>query len=90
MQCMWCESSQAQQSKSTCYWELPDGTRAIEITEMPSVSCKECGMEYQEESLIEELEEQLMLINTKLLPNSVSFGELMEQPRLLKRNYFKF
>ncbi|WLD91501.1 YokU family protein [Alkalihalobacillus sp. AL-G] len=90
MECMWCDSTHAKESAKTCYWELPDGTRAIEITEMPSVACPDCGMEYQVESLIEEIEDQLMLINTKLLPNSIPFSELMAQPRLLQRNYFKF
>ncbi|WP_257350461.1 YokU family protein [Pseudalkalibacillus decolorationis] len=89
MHCMWCGSNEAYQDKKTCYWELPDGTRAIEITEMPSVACPDCGMIYQEETLIDDIEDQLMLINTKLLPNSISYSVLMEQPRLLQRNYFK-
>ncbi|WP_221564726.1 YokU family protein [Alkalihalobacillus sp. TS-13] len=89
MHCMWCESKQAEEAIKTGYWELPDGSRAIEIKEIPSVSCPNCGMEYQEESLIEEIEDQMMLIDTKPLPNSVTFKELMAVPRFLKKNYFK-
>jgi hypothetical protein len=29
------------QGEGTVYWEMPDGSRAIEITEMPVVICKE-------------------------------------------------
>lgn len=90
MQCMWCESKQATDATMTSYWELPDGTRAIEIKAIPSVQCPDCGMQYQEESLIEEIEDQLMLIDTKPLPNSMDYKELMEVPRFLKKNYFKF
>jgi uncharacterized YokU family protein len=72
------------------FWELPDGTKAIEIRDTPCISCKECGMSYQEEEIIEQIEEQLLLINTKILEKSLTFDELMGKPRLLKRNYFKF
>ncbi|WP_408006160.1 YokU family protein [Pseudalkalibacillus sp. A8] len=89
MQCMWCDSNQAEEAKMTGYWELPDGSRAIEIKEIPSVTCPDCGMEYQEETLVEEIEDQMMLIDTKPLPNSLTFKELMDVPRFLKRNYFK-
>jgi uncharacterized YokU family protein len=89
MHCMWCESNQAEEANKTGYWELPDGSRAIEIKEIPSVACPDCGMEYQEESLIEEIEDHMMLIDTKPLPNSVTFKELMAVPRFLKKNYFK-
>ncbi|MCF6137268.1 YokU family protein [Pseudalkalibacillus berkeleyi] len=89
MQCMWCESKQAKNTTVTSYWELPDGTRAIEIKMIPSVHCVDCGMEYQEETLIEEIEDQLMLIDTKPLPNSMTYQELMDVPRFLKKNYFK-
>ncbi len=89
MQCAWCESKKATNAAATCYWELPDGTRAIEIVAIPSVQCPDCGMEYQDETLVEEIEDQLMLIDTKPLPNSLTYQELMEVPRFLKKNYFK-
>lgn len=90
MFCEWCLSENVKSQSNTVYWELPDGTRAIEIKETPCIRCDECGMTYQEEELIEQIEEQLLLINTKLLEDSLTFQGLMAQPRLLKRNYFKF
>ena len=90
MCCEWCSSENIIKEAVSVFWELPDGTRAIEIRETPCISCKECGMNYQEEEIIEQIEEQLLLINTKALEKLLSFDELMGKPRLLKRNYFKF
>jgi uncharacterized YokU family protein len=89
MNCHWCGSEYAHAVRRTGYWELPDGSKAIEITEMPSVHCIDCGMEYQEDATIEEVEDQLMLIDTKKLTSPLTFDELMAVPRLLKKNYFK-
>lgn len=88
--CEWCNSQDIRFDKSSVYWELPDGTKAIEITETPTVVCKECGMNYQEESVIKQIEDQLYLINTKELERIISFKNLMDLPRLLKKNYFDF
>lgn len=90
LKCMWCDSQNAKEVTNSVYWELPDGTRAIEITDTPSVECGDCGMEYQEENIINEIEDQLMLINTKKLAKTVQYKELMEIPRFLKHNYFRF
>ncbi|ARK30568.1 YokU family protein [Halalkalibacter krulwichiae] len=90
MQCEWCEEFGAVNISCTVFWELPDGTRAIEITNTPSIKCKNCGMEYQLESTINELEDQLILINTKKIGKSITYQQLMDQPKLLKRNYFRF
>ena len=90
MCCEWCSSENIIKEAVSVFWKLPDGTRAIEIRETPCISCKECGMNYQEEEIIEQIEEQLLLINTKALERLLSFDELMGKPRLLKRNYFKF
>ncbi|MFT4414078.1 YokU family protein [Fredinandcohnia humi] len=90
MECMWCHSDEAKQGTQSVYWELPDGTRAIEITNTPCVICKSCGMEYQEESIINEIEDQLMLIDTKQLDKKLSYEELLSVPKLLKRNYFRY
>ena len=59
----------AVETTNTAYWELPDGTRSIEITHMPCISCSGCGMSYQEEEIIEEVETQLLLVDTKNLMN---------------------
>lgn len=88
--CDWCESDQIFNDKQSVYWELQDGTKAIEILETPAIVCKDCGMIYQEESIIRAIEDQLFLINTKQLDKTISYEKLMEQPRLLKRNYFDF
>jgi uncharacterized YokU family protein len=47
-------------------------------------------MSYQEEEIIEEVETQLLLVDTKKLDESIRYDELLKVPRLLKRNYFKF
>lgn len=53
MNCMWCDSTEAKESLNTVYWELPDGTKAIEIQETPCISCSSCGMDYQSDRAIE-------------------------------------
>lgn len=90
MICNWCESPKATASTGTVYWELPDGTKAVTITNTPSIVCGGCGMEYQEDSTVKEIEDQLFLINTRELEAELSYEKLMGKPRLLKRNYFDF
>jgi uncharacterized YokU family protein len=87
--CEWC-GGKANTGEGTVYWELPDGSRAIEITATPALICKECDMVYQTGKVTKEIEDQLFLVNTKLIGYTISFMELMELPRLLKRNYFDF
>jgi uncharacterized YokU family protein len=87
--CEWC-GGKATQGEGTVYWELPDGSRAIEITATPTVICKECDMVYQTDEVTKEIEDQLFIVDTKKIGSSVSFKELMGVPRLLKRNYFDF
>ncbi|MGG3624188.1 YokU family protein [Bacillus gobiensis] len=88
--CDWCEEGKTMPTVSTVYWELPDGSRAIEITETPAVSCLHCRMNYQEDQVVKEIENQLLLIDTKTLPYKLSFEQLMNTERILKRNYFDF
>ncbi|PGL73449.1 YokU family protein [Bacillus sp. AFS055030] len=90
LKCDWCGEEKASETKSVVHWELPDGSRAITITEVPSFHCDQCKFTYQKEDMVKSIEDQLFLISTKLLPVSVTFDELMKQPRLLKRNYFDF
>jgi uncharacterized YokU family protein len=47
-------------------------------------------MVYQTDNIIKEIEDHLFLVDTKKIGSSISFKELMELPRLLKRNYFDF
>ncbi|KEF36594.1 uncharacterized protein, YokU family [Schinkia azotoformans MEV2011] len=89
MNCEWCKAANAVETTCTVYWELPDGSRAIEITDTPGVSCPDCGMEYQPENFIEEIEDQLMLIDTKQIAKTIPYEQLMQLPKMLKRNYFK-
>ena len=88
--CEWCESTNVERIKSSVYWELPDGTRAIEITETPTLSCSDCAMIYHSELIVKEIENQLYLIDCKSIGKVLSFEELMAVPRLLKKNYFDF
>ncbi|NSL52418.1 YokU family protein [Calidifontibacillus erzurumensis] len=90
MQCDWCQETNAIETTSTVYWELPDGSKAIEITETPSIKCPSCNMVYQMERTVEAIEDQLLLIDTKQLGKTISYDALMKIPRLLKRNYFRF
>jgi uncharacterized YokU family protein len=90
MRCEWCEDQKAIKIKNTVYWELPDGSRAIEVVDTPAVKCDKCTMEYQEEDTINQLEDQLLLIDTSKIGSSITFNSLMKQPRLLKKNYFRF
>ncbi|WP_332696224.1 YokU family protein [Halalkalibacter lacteus] len=90
MNCAWCEELEAESVTCTVYWELPDGTRAIEITNTPGFKCNACGMEYQSEDVINDLEDHLMLIDTSKIGKSIAYDQLMEYPKLLKRNYFRF
>ncbi|WP_088071487.1 YokU family protein [Gottfriedia luciferensis] len=90
MACQWCESVNVIESTNTVYWELPDGTKAIEIKETPCIECLDCNMTYQTDDTVSAIEEQLYLINTKLLDKTMSYQQLINQPRLLKRNYFDF
>ncbi|MDQ0271978.1 YokU family protein [Cytobacillus purgationiresistens] len=88
--CAWCESEKVTSSKNSVFWELPDGSRAIEIRQTPSITCHSCEMEYQTENTVKVIEDQLFLINTNAVGNEISYEDLMAQPRLLKRNYFDF
>jgi uncharacterized YokU family protein len=87
--CEWC-GGKAIRGEGKVYWELPDGLRAIEITAAPTVICKECEMVYQTDEVTKKIEDQLFLVDTKAISSTISFKELMELPRLLKRNYFDF
>lgn len=88
--CEWCGSENVQSDNMNVYWELPDGSNAIQINDTPAIHCLECEMIYQSEQITKEIEDQLFLINTKNLAKVTTFEELMAQPRLLKRNYFDF
>ncbi|NRD76541.1 YokU family protein [Bacillus sp. BRMEA1] len=90
MNCQWCGSDKAERTNNTVYWELPDGTKTIEIRETPSVHCSNCGMTYQSDEMVKEIEDQLFLINTTKLEKSMTYETLMAVPRILKRNYFDF
>lgn len=87
--CEWCDGD-AKRAENTVYWELPDGTRAIEITNVPAVLCSSCGMMYSTDEITKEIEDQLFLVDTKKITKTMSYQELMLLPRLLKRNYFDF
>ncbi len=88
--CEWCSSSKVKSISDSVFWELPDGTRAIEISETPTLSCPDCSMIYQTEAIIKEIEDQLFLIDCQQIGKVIPYEELMKIPRLLKRNYFDF
>jgi uncharacterized YokU family protein len=88
--CPWCEVGELSSVTDTVYWELPDGTRAIEIAETPSFYCDNCRALFQSDEIVKEIEDQLFLIDAKQLGNQTTFDELLKMPRLLKQNYFDF
>jgi uncharacterized YokU family protein len=88
--CEWCESTNVERISASVFWELPDGTRAIEITETPTFSCPDCTMIYQSELIVKEIENQLYLIDCKPVWKEISFEALRAIQRLLKKNYFDF
>ncbi|WP_096199662.1 YokU family protein [Bacillus sp. FJAT-45350] len=90
MRCEWCKSKNVSQTNKPAYWELPDGTKALQINQIPSILCNSCKMNYIEERIVTEIEDQLFLIDTKELPHTIGYKELMDRPRLLKKNYFNF
>lgn len=90
IQCDWCNNSNVIVISDTVYWELPDGSRAIEIKETPTQHCCDCNMIYQSERIVKEIEDQLFLIDCKKIGKVITYEELMKKPRLLKRNYFDF
>ncbi|MBM7703180.1 YokU family protein [Metabacillus iocasae] len=90
MKCEWCDEEGAFEATNKVYWELPDGSRSIELISVPCIKCPACGMEHQEEDIVEKIETQLLLIDTKKLPPSMTYDEFMSVPRWLKRNYFNF
>lgn len=90
MTCEWCSSEKTRPAETAVYWELPDGTRAIEITSAPSIECLSCFMVYQEEEISKKIENQLYLIKTSNIGDTIRYDQLMAEPRILKKNYFDF
>ncbi|WP_080845749.1 YokU family protein [Cytobacillus gottheilii] len=88
--CDWCESSHVVLTKQSVYWELPEGTRAIEITDTPSIYCHDCHMIYQNDEMVKNIEDQLFLIDREKLTAVVPYKDFMQMERILKRNYFDF
>lgn len=88
--CDWCDSENIHLETETVYWELPDGSRAIEITETPAVVCHDCAIIYQTDEVTKNIEDQLFLVDTTKIGKTISYVELLALPRLLKRNYFDF
>lgn len=89
-ECPWCEIGKLSSVAGTVYWELPDGTRAVEITETPSSYCENCHALFQRDEIVKEIEDQLFLIDTKELAKQTTYEKLLKMKRMLKRNYFDF
>ncbi|MGE7184555.1 YokU family protein [Peribacillus sp. NPDC006672] len=88
--CPWCEKGKLASVKGTVYWELPDGSRAVEIDETPSFYCDNCHALFQSDETTKEIEDQLFLIDAKQLGKQTTYDELFKMKRVLKRNYFDF
>ena len=90
IECEWCNSTNVERTSDSVFWELPDGSRAIEIAATPTYRCPDCDMVYQTEVIVKEIEIHLFLIDCKQIGKVITFEELMKIPRLLKKNYFDF
>jgi uncharacterized YokU family protein len=90
MECEWCNSQNVKMTTGSVFWELPDGSRAIEIELTPTQECSDCNMIYQSEKIVKEIEDQLFLIDCKQIGKVIPYEDLMKIPRLLKKNYFDF
>lgn len=88
--CPWCEIGKLTSVTDTVFWELPDGTRAVEIDETPSFYCDNCQALFQSDETTKEIEDQLFLIDTKQVGKQTTYDDLMKMKRMLKRNYFDF
>ncbi|MGG4264659.1 YokU family protein [Peribacillus simplex] len=88
--CPWCEKGKLVSVEGTVYWELPDGSRAVEIDETPSFYCDNCHALFQSDETTKEIEDQLFLIDKKQLGKQTTYDELLKMKRVLKRNYFDF
>ena len=88
--CPWCEVGKLLAVTDTVFWELPDGTRAVEITDTPSFLCDYCQALFQSDETVKEIENQLFLMDTKQLGKQTTYEELLKMKRVLKRNYFDF
>ncbi|MFE3973329.1 MULTISPECIES: YokU family protein [unclassified Peribacillus] len=88
--CPWCEKGKLASVKGTVYWELPDGSRAVEIDETPSFHCDNCHALFQSDETTKEIEDQLFLIDKKQLGKQTTYDGLLKMKRVLKRNYFDF
>ncbi|WP_108671458.1 YokU family protein [Peribacillus acanthi] len=88
--CEWCEEKQIQETTASVYWELPDGSRAIEIKDTPTIKCPICEAEYQQETIVKGIEDQLFLVDRRKITSPINYKDLMEMERILKKNYFDF
>ncbi len=88
--CHWCETPGVQTVKESVFWELPDGSSAIEIQSVPSRRCTACSAVYQDDETVKGIENHLFIIDTSKLERILTYEELMAKPKLLKRNYFDF
>ena len=90
--CQWCEQPKAIKVMESVYWELPDGTKAIEITGVPAFKCESCSGSavYQSEEIIQEIDNQPFIIDMKEIEKSLTYEELMNKSKILKRTYFNF
>ncbi|UUZ81152.1 YokU family protein [Paenibacillus sp. P26] len=87
MKCEWCEAEGLRDSAKDCYWILPDGKTAVEITDVPALDCPGCGV-YVAESVSQQVEEALYWNDVSGLGLRFSYEALMNAPRIAK-SYFR-
>lgn len=79
MKCMWCDRNKVEETTKDCYWILPDGTDAIEILQIPAVTCVNCGSH-----LTDKMNHDIdMALYSRELPKGrkeITYKELMNAP----------
>ncbi|MGG1518818.1 YokU family protein [Paenibacillus oryzisoli] len=85
MPCVWCDAEATQDSVKDCYWILPDGKKAIQITDVPAIACPACGT-YVLEATSQLIEEKLYWHDVAALGSVFSYSALMKAPRV--QNWF--
>lgn len=83
MNCVWCDAGPLGEGVTNCYWVMPDGKAAVQITEIPAIHCSGCGL-YVAENIAQKVEEALYWKDVSALGAVFRYDELMNAPSITK------
>lgn len=81
MNCIWCQTEDIRESVKDCYWIMPDGKTAVQIVDVPALTCAGCGT-YVTESISQQVDEALYWHDVSALGTVFRYEELMKAPRI--------